>query len=151
MSSLLDAIRREEQQQQETKAKVLGFDLATGNPITEDDLKAGFKADAGKARIDLIPADVLMELGKLYAKGAEKYADNNWKLGMDYGRVYSAMMRHALKFWSGEEFDPDGQHHLDSVIWNAITLRYFQLHREKYAQFDDRNREPVRAEEKGQK
>lgn len=122
------------------------------NQITEETLKGGFKADAGKSRVDLIPPDVLIELGNLYAMGAAKYADDNWKIGMEYKRVYAAMLRHAFKWWSGEEFDQtDGQHHLDSVIWCGVALRYYMLHYDKYEQFDSRTNAPILATEKNQK
>lgn len=99
----------------------------------------GHKDDAGKPRFDLIPMEVMLELAKLYTLGAKKYDDHNWKKGLSYSRTHSAMMRHFVFWWLGEDIDPDnGQHHLDSVIWNAIALRYFELHRDKYKQFDDR-------------
>jgi hypothetical protein len=89
--------------------------------ITPEALKGGFKADAGKSRIGLIPPKVLLELGDLYAKGAKKYNDRNWELGMNFDRPYDALQRHLLKWWGGEELDEtDGQHHLTSVIWNAV-------------------------------
>lgn len=70
---------------------------------------------------------------------------------MDFERVYSAMQRHALKWWNGEEYDEvDGQHHLDSIAWCAFTLRYYMLHYEDYAKYDCRNRSPVRAKENNQ-
>jgi len=120
--------------------------------ITPEALKGGFKADAGKSRVDLIPPDVLLELGNLYALGAKKYDDDNWKLGMEFKRVYSAMQRHALKWWGGEEYDQvDGQHHLDSVIWCAVALRYYMLHYEEYKEFDSRKSAPKRAVEGSQK
>ncbi len=120
--------------------------------ITAEALKSGFKADAGKSRIDLIPPEVLLELGNLYALGAEKYDDNNWKIGMDFGRVYAAMQRHALKWWAGEELDQiDGQHHLDSVIWCAVALRYYMLEYKDYEKFDSRKAAYKLAEKKEQK
>ena len=116
--------------------------------ITPEALKGGFKADAGKSRVDLIPPEVLLELGELYAMGAAKYADDNWKLGMEYNRVYGALLRHLYKWWGGEEFDQvDGQHHLQSVIWCAIALRYYTKHEEQYKEFDSRWKAPVRAKE----
>jgi hypothetical protein len=120
--------------------------------ITEEALASGFKADAGKSRVDLIPPDVLLELGNLYGMGAKKYSDDNWKLGMDYKRVYAAMLRHIYKWWAGEEIDMvDGQHHLDSVLWCAATLRYYMLHYDEYSKFDSRNTPPTRATEGTQK
>jgi hypothetical protein len=120
--------------------------------ITDEALKGGFKADDGKSRVDLIPPDVLIELGKLYGLGAKKYADDNWKIGIEYKRVYAALLRHIYKWWAGEELDQiDGQHHLDSVIWCAVALRYYQLHYDKYSKFDSRQDKPVRATEGSQK
>jgi len=84
---------------------------------------AGVKHDEGKARFDLIPPEPLWELARLYTKGAEKYGDRNWEKGMRWGKVFAAMMRHAWKWWQGEEYDPeDGQHHLVSVAWCAFAL-----------------------------
>jgi hypothetical protein len=105
----------------------------------EELAEKGTRNDKGKSALHLIPPDVLYELGILYAKGAEKYSPDNWRRGMEYSRMYSSTFRHLLKFWAGEENDPiDGQHHLDSVIWGAVGLRYFQLHRDRYERFDDR-------------
>lgn len=106
--------------------------------VSPESLREGYKADEDKVRLDLIPAEVLIALGALYTMGAKKYADNNWRKGLRYGQCYAAMQRHALAFWNGENIDPDGQHHLTSVAWNALTLLYFELHKDEYGQFDDR-------------
>lgn len=85
------------------------------------------KYDTNKARMDLIPPTPLLELGKLYAKGADKYSAHNWELGADWGRFYAASQRHLLSWWKGERFDPDdGQHHLIAAIWNLIALYEFE-------------------------
>ncbi len=113
----------------------IGLDAYYQEPVAErkdtaDPKTHALKNDAGKARIDLIPPDVLLELGDLYTLGAEKYGDRNWEKGWDWGRCYAAMMRHGLAFWNGEQSDPvDGQHHLTSVIWNAIALLYYDRHK----------------------
>ena len=98
--------------------------------------KGGVKNDAGKPRFDLIPPLPLLELAKLYATGAVKYAERNMEKGLKFGRVFAAMMRHAWKWWAGQKYDEeDGQHHLISVIWCALTL--FELERNR-PEFDDR-------------
>jgi hypothetical protein len=181
--------------------------------ITPTALQGGFKADAGKARLDLVPpmllkelmnyaiddsehdetmkgllhgvnegicdfwdgtskarlwdaitqannvlrraenvtaADTVLKLGELYEIGAKKYAARNWEKGMDWGRCFSAMSRHLLKFIKGEKYDlVDGQHHLSSVVWNAVALLHFSANLEKYSQFDSRNKIEVSAD-KGQ-
>lgn len=126
--------------------------FAESDKITPENLKGGYKSDDGKSRMDLIPPEVLIELGNLYGMGSKKYADDNWKIGMEFKRVYAAMQRHANKWWAGEELDQtDGQHHLDSVIWGAMSLRYYMLHYDKYEQFDSRKAKPILAEAKDQK
>lgn len=181
--------------------------------ITDEVLKGGFKADAGKARLDLVPpkilqelianaieesghgepsknflnainigvcefwdttdtealwnaidnanamlafdedvtvADSILKLGELYEIGAKKYAARNWEKGMDWGRCFSALTRHLLKFIRGEKNDEvDGQHHLTSVVWNAIALLHFSENLERYGSFDSRKDVAV-AENKGQ-
>lgn len=88
----------------------------------------GRKDDSGKARYDLIPARPLQELAELYAIGAKKYDDRNWEQGLSWGRVFSALMRHAWAWWRGETHDPeDGQHHLASVAWCAFALLEYDL------------------------
>lgn len=105
----------------------------------EDILKVqGHKDDVGKERYDLIPHGPLREFAKLWTMGARKYADHNWRKGILYSRLFSAMMRHAWAFWGGESFDPDGQHHLDSVAWCAFVLREFEMNPTEYLHFDDR-------------
>lgn len=97
------------------------------------------KYDTGKTMLSLVPAGPLVELAKVYTLGAKKYTPYNWANGFAFSRVESAMMRHLMRWWDGEELDPDdGQHHLDSVAWGAFTLRHFMLDYEKYREFDDR-------------
>jgi hypothetical protein len=108
--------------------------------VDPEKVKAGgYKADEGKLRYDLIPPDALDELARVYTIGATKYDDRNWEVGMKFGRVFAAMMRHAWRWWAGETNDPkDGQHHLSSVAWAALALLHYDLNRQKYETFDDR-------------
>jgi hypothetical protein len=94
----------------------------------------------------------ILEVGEVYAIGARKYAARNWEKGMDFGRLFSAGMRHLLKLmYLGEKTDPvDGQHHISSVIWCAVALHHFETKRDVYAAFDTRNVIEV-ATDKGQK
>lgn len=93
----------------------------------ESKKEAGSRLDAGKERLDLIPPDALLALAQLYGDGAMKYEDRNWEKGMTWGRCFAPMMRHAWKWWWGEEYDIDPTtgvktHHLIAVAWNAFTL-----------------------------
>lgn len=83
----------------------------------------GVKFDTDKPRMDLVPPVPMLELGKLYAIGGQKYDDRNWEKGMAWGRVIGALERHFLKWKAGESIDPEtGVSHLIAVIWNAIAL-----------------------------
>jgi hypothetical protein len=100
-------------------------------------MSGGTKYDNDKARFDLIPPHPLYQVAELFAMGAKKYDDRNWEKGLAWGRVFAAMMRHAWKWWMGEEYDEEnGQHHLTSVAWCALVLlEYTDTHPE----LDDRS------------
>lgn len=92
-----------------------------------DPIVEGRKDDTDKLRYDLIPVQPLAEVARVYTIGAKKYDDRNWELGLQWGRVYAAMQRHANAFWGGERLDPkDGQHHLASVAWCALALMEYE-------------------------
>lgn len=81
------------------------------------------RKDDGKIRFDLIPPEALFELAKLYTNGAKKYKDRGWEEGMSWGRCFGAMMRHAWKWMSGEDYDPETEvHHMAAVAWNAFAI-----------------------------
>jgi predicted HAD superfamily Cof-like phosphohydrolase len=89
---------------------------------------SGFmKADQGKAcRPELIPAPATYWLGVLYARGAEKYAAENWRNGDSYQRYLGALDRHKLRFQMGHKYDDvpggTGAPEMIAVAWNAISL-----------------------------
>lgn len=86
------------------------------------------KNDQGKLRYDLIPPESLRELARVYTIGAHKYADDNWKNGLDRKRIEAALFRHFEAARAGETFDPeDGQRHLASVAWCAFALMWYDM------------------------
>lgn len=94
------------------------------------------KFDDGKLRFDLLPTGPLFEIVKTYTIGVKKYADRNWELGLSWGRVFAGMMRHAFKWFSGEQYDPEnGQHHLAAVCWAAMALMEYE---HTHPELDDR-------------
>lgn len=62
----------------------------------------GVKFDDDKPRIELIPPELLFSIAHVLSFGAKKYADRNWELGMDWGRVFGACMRHLWAWWGGK-------------------------------------------------
>src|SRR3990167_10964079 len=78
----------------------------------------------------------LSHVAEVYTIGAKKYADRNWEKGLQWGRVFSALLRHAWAWWWGEQKDPvDGQRHLASVCWCALALMEYE---DTHPELDDR-------------
>ena len=109
----------------------------------------------------LLPTRPLEAVARVLDFGARKYAANNWCKGMAYSRVYGPMIRHAWKWWRGEDYDtPDGkpfaagdtgpndsngkpiysgEHHLACVACNALFLLEYCLNPSPHrASNDDR-------------
>ena len=81
----------------------------------------GRKNDNGKARMDLISSDALLEMGQVLALGAETYGDYNWEK-VSLARHYAAALRHLNKFWSGEILDKSGYHHLIHAMTDLMFV-----------------------------
>ena len=87
----------------------------------------GVKFDQGKPRMDLIAPELLEEVGKVLAYGAEKYGVRNWELGMDWGRPYAAALRHMNAWQRGEDVDPEtGLSHMAHAACNLMMLLAFR-------------------------
>ena len=84
----------------------------------------GHKDDGAKPRYDLIPPEAIDGLARVLTFGAAKYAPRNWELGMEWGRVFAATMRHLWAWWRGEKCDPEtGMSHL----WHAQCCLAFLI------------------------
>lgn len=92
--------------------------------------------DITKLRYDLIPADFLEFLARIFTYGAGKYDDNNWMKGLNASELYACATRHMQKWWAGEDLDEDdgeqkgsGLPHLWHALWNVGVMAYFERHR----------------------
>lgn len=107
----------------------------------------GYKASMDnphKIPLWMVPASLVHACGRALAYGAEKYAANNWRKGMNISEAYSALQRHLLVWNEGEDIDPDsGLNHLDHVAANLAFLTEYIAHSELYAGFDNRFKRPV--------
>lgn len=96
--------------------------------------KESVKNDSDKTRIELFPGDALFAISDILTFGAKKYAARNWELGMSWGRVYGALMRHMWAWWQGKgptnenfvfgELDPESQR---SHLWHAGCCMVFLI------------------------
>lgn len=83
------------------------------------------KYDAGKTRLDLVPASGIFAVADVFGYGAEKYYANSWRTGkmVDWSRTYGSIQRHLLSFWSGENIDPEsGKPHLSHAATQLMIL-----------------------------
>ena len=98
--------------------------------------KTGGEKGSKLCRMDLIPAQPLMELGEHFGRGSEKYEDRNWERGYDWSLSYAACMRHLWQFWGGEDTDKEtGSKHVIAAAWHCLALAEFM---EKQPEMDDR-------------
>lgn len=126
----------------------------------------GGKKGVKLQRFDLIPVGPLTKLAEHFGKGARKYDDNQWRNGYEWSKSYSALCRHLMAFWAGQDFDVcsndpsgcshvtengdvylpieddtcynhTGSHHMAAVAWHAFVLLEFI---ETHPNHDDRYR-----------
>lgn len=105
--------------------------------------------DLTKPPMWLVPSALLTGVAFVLGYGMGKYAANNWRRGMKYSEVYSAMQRHLTAWLEGEDLDPKNEHlprekqgsglaHLWHAACNLAFLIEYTAHPDLYAEFDDR-------------
>lgn len=103
----------------------------------------GMKFDSEKPRTDLLDANALEGLAKVLTFGANKYAANNWRGGINYSRLLGAALRHTFALLRGEDTDPEsGLPHVDHLGCCWMFLSAHMKNRRLNA-FDDRFKEPA--------
>lgn len=81
------------------------------------------KFDGHKLRLDLVPPLAILAIARALTYGVKKYSANNWRYGLPFSRLSSALERHWFKWKSGEDYDAEsGLHHLDSVITTLAMI-----------------------------
>lgn len=107
--------------------------------ITKDsgqrvEFPSGFRRDVqeGKPRYDLIPPEMLKRLAELYARGAEKYGDNNWREAdpgskVEMARFQASAFRHFMQ-WMNGEMDED---HASAIVFNVWAWEWVSNHSDK--------------------
>ena len=87
------------------------------------------KNDTAKLDLSLIPLVGMEAEAKALMVGEKKYGRYNYCKGHKASQLIAAMLRHAMAYSDGEEFDPiDGQPHLGSIkACASMLLRQQQL------------------------
>ncbi len=102
-------------------------------------LPEGVKFDLGKLPLDLWSPYALIETAKVLQFGAEKYEPYNWAKGINYSRVYSALQRHLLAWWAGENLDEETEiTHLAHAMCCMMFLLHYECSPTGYLEHDDR-------------
>jgi hypothetical protein len=100
-----------------------------------DEMQA-LRYNQGKLEWSLVDFDSLEGLVRVLEYGKNKYARDNWKLGMPVTQVTESLMRHLFAFAKGEDVDPEsGCRHISHVLCNAMFLEYILREKQHY---DDR-------------
>lgn len=88
---------------------------------------SGIKHDLDKPMIAYVPHTALEEEAWVWTFGAKKYGAWNWKKGLNYTRIISAMLRHTIAIMSGEDYDKEsGKLHAAHIRCCAGMLIEFQ-------------------------
>ena len=88
-----------------------------------DMITDGLKHDGGKARLDLVPAEIIEAVGVVMTHGVEKYGEGSYK-NVEPKRYRAALMRHICK-WLKEPHGIDedsGLPHLWHIACNVAFL-----------------------------
>jgi hypothetical protein len=103
------------------------------------------KHDQGKVRLELLPPEFLIGIGKVLTFGAGKYAPGNWAIGdgFEWSRLYGAMLRHLTAWASGEETDPESG--LSHLYHAGCMLAFLCAHMERGHGKDDRQEIGIRS------
>lgn len=129
-------------------------------------MSQGLRYDNGKIRLELLSPIALLGVSRVLTKGANKYADHNWRKGMAWSKCIGPLLRHLMLFMMGIDRDADGhcpdcrqglqaemegrkewycknhtgELHIDQVLCNAMFLSEFAR---THKNLDDRCRQDV--------
>ena len=82
------------------------------------------KADAGKIKPSLVPAEIIWAVARVREYGTAKYHDpNNWRK-VEPERYHEALLRHTLAVWN-EPYSVDSESgllHLEHIACNVAFL-----------------------------
>lgn len=95
---------------------------------TEERTISATGGEKGRKLAELGSVDpiALLRLAEVSGFGARKYAAFNYLKGYDWALSMNALQRHALAFWSGEDFDEEsGLPHIAHAAWHALALVSF--------------------------
>ena len=105
-----------------------------------DVMSKGNKSDSGKPSISLIPSIALVEEARVLDFGKRKYAEHNWRKGIEWSRIIDGILRHIVAYKEGQTHDPEtGISHMAHVRCGAGFLLDYEVN---HPELDDRYKGP---------
>lgn len=96
----------------------------------------GMKFDDGKGEFDRLSFQALAEMNKVHKAGDSKYAEGNWRQGLDIKRLLNAAIRHITAIMDGELTDPETKTlHSANAAVNLEMVTHFLLNKDKYKDY----------------
>lgn len=93
----------------------------------------------GKPEVSQLDPKFILDLADLITQSAKKYGKYNYSKGQEFSTPFDSLMRHALKFQMGQDYDNEsGKSHLLHMAANIMILYGSFLRHKK---LDDRNEE----------
>lgn len=103
------------------------IDLHAGKEVTIEDA-GGSKKGMKLPQLGGLDPVALWEVSKVSGYGSIKYGRTNYlQSGYDYSLSFDAMLRHIMRWLSGEDYDQESKcHHLAHAAWHCMALISFQ-------------------------
>lgn len=99
-------------------------------------MSEGKKDDKQKPRVDLIPVEFQIGVGKALGYGAKKYGEHNFRAGISFTRLLAAAKRHIELELAGVKQDRDtGEPHWHNAAASLAMYAFMSAHRKD---MDDR-------------
>lgn len=107
-----------------------GYFLTGDEPETRfHDPVTGAEKGVKLSQMGALDPAALYTVSEVAGMGAAKYARFNFLKGYPWMLSYDAMQRHAMKFASGEDIDPEsGLPHLAHMTWHGLAMLSFYIH-----------------------
>jgi hypothetical protein len=100
------------------------------NPVTVtlDPQDKALRYNQGKPKWSLVHYKSLEPMVKVLMYGADKYAVDNWKKGLDRREILDSLQRHVTALMDGQEVDPESRlHHIGHIMANCMFYSYFNI------------------------
>jgi|ERR1044072_6669289 hypothetical protein len=96
--------------------------------VTVDPQDKALRYNQGKPKWSLVHYKSLEPMVRVLMYGADKYAVDNWKKGLDKREILDSLQRHVAALIDGQEVDPEsGEHHIGHIMCNCMFYSYFNI------------------------